>query len=92
MIDRTALLVELEEHFGVDFLDEVDTAYRAGRSQNWLRCCSKSGFFDAPISRHLLLAKFLFGSSQEFIKVADSVLVDPCTTSKDHRARPDKFH
>lgn len=87
-IDRVALLAALEEHFGIEFLNEVDSAYRSGRSQNWLRCCSKSGFLDAPISRHLLLANFLFGSSQEFMKVSDSVLERPRSNANGQSAHP----
>jgi sarcosine oxidase delta subunit len=90
-IDRAALFAALEEHFSSEFLNEVDSAYRTGRSQNWLRCCSKSGFFDAPISRHLLLASFLFGSSHEFMKAADYVLEHPRVPSNGESADPVTF-
>ena len=85
-IDRVALLAALEEHYGVALIKQVDSAYRNKRIQNWLRFCSPSGAFEAPLSRHLLLANFLFDTSDQFSKAAEDVLARPDEHSQERRS------
>lgn len=76
LIDRIAAREAIEEHYGVDFLNRVDSAIRRGRDSQWVRSLSRSGMHDTPLSRHLLVANFLFGSAEQFLAAAQHLLAE----------------
>lgn len=88
IIDRAALFAAFDAHFGAEFLGQIDSAYRTGRNPNWVRFHSRSGISEAPLSRHLLLANFLFSSSEEFSKAAESALAWENETAEEKDKTP----
>ncbi len=76
LIDRIAARAAIEEHYGVEFLHRVDSAIRSGRDSQWVRSLSRSGMHDTPLSRHLLVAHFLFGSADQFLAAALRLLAE----------------
>ncbi|MCX4151653.1 MULTISPECIES: TniQ family protein [Paraburkholderia] len=57
----------LIEELGDAFLASVDPAYAARRMRFWLRFTPQGGAaWDMPITRHLLLSLFLFGTRDRF--------------------------
>jgi len=65
-LDRTAILVGLEEFYGKDSLATLDTAYRHGKTRDWVTMCKSSAIQFVPLGRHLLTAYFLFRTPQRF--------------------------
>lgn len=56
------------ESLGSDFVAQVDPAYAAGRTTNWLRFSLADGVMDMPVTRHILLAMRLFGTVEKFVE------------------------
>ncbi|ACC76030.1 TniQ family protein [Paraburkholderia phymatum] len=57
----------LVEELGDEFLCAVDPAFAAKRMSFWIRfAAGSSTAHDMPVTRHLLLAMYLFGSRDEF--------------------------
>lgn len=69
-IDRQAMIAAIEEHFSIKLLAKIDVAYRTGRNQHWFHMGGEASIFDAPITRHLALAYFLFRDATLFWKAA----------------------
>jgi hypothetical protein len=59
-------MTELERFYGVQFLGEVDIAYRQHRMSGWFNMLCSSTTAEPPLSRHLLLAYFLFRDAEHF--------------------------
>ena len=76
LIDRIAARAAIEEHYGVEFLHRVDSAIRSGKDSQWVRSLSRSGMHDTPLSRHLLVANFLFGNADQFLAAAQRLLAE----------------
>lgn len=65
----TAFTEAFIEFLGADFIAQVDPAYAAGRTKNWLRFSIVDGAMDMPVTRHILLAMRLFGTVANFVKM-----------------------
>ncbi|MFC4929283.1 TnsD family Tn7-like transposition protein [Massilia sp. GCM10023247] len=65
---------------GEDFIRTIDTAYSAKRTRFWLRFYD-SAAGDMPITRHLLLGMYLFGSAERFRAVIASISVEPVSAA-----------
>jgi len=67
-VSREATIQALEAHYGAAEIENMDIAYRTGQRSQWLRHVSrKISTQEVPISRHLLLAAFLFRSAIDFV-------------------------
>lgn len=64
----TAFTEAFIEFLGADFIAQVDPAYAAGRTTNWLRFSTIDGVMDMPVTRHILLAMRLFGTVAHFVE------------------------
>ncbi|WGG50476.1 TnsD family Tn7-like transposition protein [Rugamonas sp. DEMB1] len=64
----TAFTADFIEYMGGDFIAQVDPAYAAGRTTNWLRFSTVDGVMDMPVTRHILLAMRLFGTAAHFVQ------------------------
>jgi hypothetical protein len=64
----TAFTEAFIEFFGAEFIAQVDPAYAAGRTTNWLRFSTVDGVMDMPVTRHILLAMRLFGTVAQFVE------------------------
>lgn len=71
-IDRVGVVAALEAYFGKELLAKIDLAYRSVRSQHWLRMLSRTAAFDVPVTRHLLIAHFLFREATVFLRAAQA--------------------
>lgn len=65
-ISWTAVLDALQSEFGKEFLTETDSAYRAGQLRSWLRLSLLEGQIELPLTRHVILAMYLFGDFDSF--------------------------
>lgn len=72
-IDRQAIVGAMEAHYGAAMLEKTDLASQKGRSQNWFVMCSSYAIFEAPLSRHILLANFLYPDSSDLLDCATHV-------------------
>lgn len=81
----TAFTEALIEFLGTDFIAQVDPAYAAGRTTNWLRFSMVDGVMDMPVTRHILLAMRLFGTVAHFAEAIRAALQEapPKRTAKD---------
>lgn len=68
----TAFTEAFIEFLGTDFIAQVDPAYAAGRTTNWLRFSMIDGVMDMPVTRHILLAIRLFGTVANFVEAIRS--------------------
>lgn len=73
-IHRVEIVKQLEEHFGDEFLSRVDRAHKKGKSPHWFVMCSSYAIFEAPLSRHILLANFLYPEAELFMKAAEDAI------------------
>jgi hypothetical protein len=64
----TAFTADFIEYMGGDFIAQVDPAYAAGRTTNWLRFSTVDGVMDMPVTRHILLAMRLFRTAAHFVQ------------------------
>lgn len=91
-VDRVGLMAALEEHIGADLLANIDRAYRNGTTSGWFHVLAGSLTVEAPLSRHLLLAHFLFRESGAFIAQLESASVKPAAPGgckrRNMRAQP----
>jgi hypothetical protein len=78
-IDRHAAAAALEDYYGIDLLRQMDTAYAAGKRDQWFRVGSRSGTPDVPLSRHLLTAHFLFVDVSRFVQALDTAAAEALT-------------
>lgn len=60
------LFDSIRDRFGDKVLSQIDSAYAAGKHEQWIRFTSYNGQMDMPLARHLVLAFHLFGSVDEF--------------------------
>ena len=65
-ISWTAVLDALQSEFGAEFLTATDPAYRAGQLRSWLRLSLLEGQIELPLTRHVILAMYLFGDFDSF--------------------------
>ena len=81
----TAFTEAFIEFLGADFIAQVDPAYAAGRTTNWLRFSMVDGVMDMPVTRHILLAMRLFGTVAHFVEAirAAGHETPPKRTAKD---------
>lgn len=56
------------EYFGEALLCLIDPAYASKRARHWLRLTTYQSALDTPITRHILLGLFLFGSVDQLIR------------------------
>jgi len=72
---------ELQEavvnYFGKPFLEYVDPAYGTKRCTNWLRLTSYQSALDMPVTRHILLSLYLFGSVEHLARKLSDQVKDP---------------
>jgi hypothetical protein len=69
----TAFTADFIESIGGDFIAQVDPAYAAGRTTNWLRFSTVDGVMDMPVTRHILLAMRLYGTAAQFVQTITPV-------------------
>lgn len=62
---------------GEDFVQQVDTAYSAGRRTNWLRFSICEGVMDLPITRHLMVSMYLFGTPTRLMRAVEEANATP---------------
>lgn len=62
---------------GEEFVQQVDTAYSAGRRTNWLRFSICDGVMDLPITRHLMVSMYLFGTPTRFMQAVEEANATP---------------
>lgn len=72
MIATEDLQEAIIDYFGEAFIKDVDTAYASSRRKNWLRLTSYYFALDMPITRHLLLSLYLFGSVEQLSRQLNS--------------------
>lgn len=53
------------DHYGEPFIKQADVAYASERRKNWLRLTSYQSALDTPVTRHILLSLYLFGSVEQ---------------------------
>jgi len=58
----------VREYFGEALLCQIDPAYASKRVTKWLRLTSFQSALDTPITRHILLGLFLFGSVDQLVR------------------------
>jgi hypothetical protein len=80
-IDLRATQTALEEHLGDSFLSRLDSAYKKGCRNQWLRIGSIGGLQDTPLSRHLAVTYFLFGEASQFWKTVGDVVRERAESS-----------
>lgn len=75
------------DHYGEAFIKDTDTAYASVRRKNWLRLTSYQSALDTPITRHILLGLFLFGSvkrlSQQLLNEDCNLKLETCSGHKE---------
>ncbi len=76
-ISWTAVLDALKAEFGEEFLVATDPAYRAGQLRSWLRLSLLEGQLELPLTRHVILAMYLFGDFEGFKACALAQPADP---------------
>ena len=86
---KTALAVFTESmvsDLGEDFIRSVDPAYATGKTTFWLRFNYYEEGMDMPITRHLLLCMYLFGSASRFLQAVGTLLhgAEPASDHKKH--------
>jgi len=54
------------DKYGDEALSQMDSAYAAGKHEQWIRFTSYKGQMDMPLARHLIIALHLFGSVDKF--------------------------
>nr|WP_307728769.1 TnsD family Tn7-like transposition protein [Massilia solisilvae] len=72
---------------GEDFVQQVDTAYSAGRRTNWLRFSICDGVMDLPITRHLMVSMYLFGTPTRFMQAVEEANATPHTKPEGGKSR-----
>lgn len=70
-INRVEIVGQLVEHFGDELLSRIDRAHKKGKSPHWFAMCSSYAIFEVPLSRHILLANFLYPHVGLFLKAAE---------------------
>lgn len=80
-VDRVGLLAALEEHIGKDLLANIDRAYGNGRTSGWFHVLAGSLTVETPLTRHLILAHFLFRESGAFIAQLETASAKPAVSS-----------
>ncbi|MDJ1167773.1 TniQ family protein (plasmid) [Burkholderia gladioli pv. gladioli] len=88
-IDRHAAAALLEDYYGADLLRQMDTAYAAGKRDQWFRMGSRSGTPDVPLNRHLLTAHFLFVDAGRFVQALDTAAAEALMPATPTRATLD---
>lgn len=81
-VDRVGLLAALEEHIGKDLLANVDRAYGNGKTSGWFHVLAGSLTAEAPLTRHLILAQFLFRESGAFIVQLKAASAKPAAQTR----------
>lgn len=76
-LDRVRLLAAVEEHYGRTLLGEMDRAYQKGRTAGWFHMLARSQPTEAPVSRHLILAHFLFREPEAFVSQLQAAAMHP---------------
>jgi hypothetical protein len=71
-VARSGLSDALEKHFGKEALGQIDNAYRNRTDPPRFVLGGAPSTFEAPVSRHLALSYFLFGSAKRFWAFANA--------------------
>lgn len=72
-IHRVRLFEEIEKYYGAKFLSEIDSAYKKGRLTGWFNLINERYVTEVPLSRHLLVAHFLFKDAKLFTQSAKKI-------------------
>ncbi|MBD1553154.1 TniQ family protein [Pseudomonas typographi] len=62
------LFNSIRDKYGDVALSKMDSAYAAGKHDQWIRFSPNFGKLDMPLVRHLIIALHLFGSASEFVQ------------------------
>lgn len=60
------LFDSIRDKYGDESLSQMDKAYAVGKHSQWIRFTYHNDQVDMPLSRHLIIAQYLFGSADEF--------------------------
>ncbi|MCC7703519.1 TniQ family protein [Janthinobacterium sp. GW460P] len=69
-IHRARLFEEIEKFYGAIFLSSIDSAYKKKRLTGWFNLINERYVTEVPLSRHLLVAHFLFRDAESFAQNA----------------------
>jgi len=76
-LSRVDVTQSMEDYYGVPLLSDLDIAYKKGKSPHWFAMCSSYAIFEVPLSRHILLANFLYRTPEKFLEAAESFAMQP---------------
>ncbi|WGG50946.1 hypothetical protein [Rugamonas sp. DEMB1] len=73
-VNHRMLFGKIEAHFGKELFSMIDPAYRSGKTEHWLNILCAHSSVEAPLTRHLMAAYFLFRDAALFLGHADAIL------------------
>lgn len=73
-VNRKMLFAKIEAHFGEQLFSMIDPAYKSGKTEHWLNILCAHSSVEAPLTRHLMAAYFLFRDAALFLSRADAIL------------------
>lgn len=73
-VNHKMLFGKIEAHFGKELLATIDPAYKAGKTGHWLNIFCAHSAVEAPLTRHLMAAYFLFRDATLFLARADAII------------------
>lgn len=73
-VNHKMLFGKIEAHFGKELFSMIDPAYRSGKTEHWLNILYAHSSVEAPLTRHLMAAYFLFRDAALFLGHADAIL------------------
>lgn len=73
-VNHRMLFGKIEAHFGEQLFSMIDPAYRSGKTEHWLNILCAHSAVEAPLTRHLMAAYFLFRDAGLFLSRADAIL------------------
>jgi hypothetical protein len=80
------------DELGHVFLKKIDPAFSTNRAQSWLRLTYLESALDMPITRHLVLGMYMFGTAHNFNNHIQTILNENDTSrrKKGLKAEPDQ--
>lgn len=73
-VSHRVLFGKIEAHFGKELIATIDPAYKAGKAVHWLNILCAHAAVEAPLTRHLMTAYFLFRDAKLFLARADAIV------------------
>ncbi|MGK5030545.1 TniQ family protein [Janthinobacterium sp. MDT1-19] len=73
-VNHSMLLGKIEAHFGAELFAKIDPAYKSGKTEHWLNILCAHSAVEAPLTRHLVAAYFLFRDATLFLSRAEAIL------------------